>query len=229
MKKEKLIAVIGDIHGCYYTLCKLYNKLLAHTDEVYTVGDLIDRGPDSKSVIQFCIENNIKPVMGNHEDMLLKAIRNSHYEILPGYENNLSIWLWDGGGKTIKSYLGKVSKSFQKFANEFRECGHYDFISKLPLKMELESCIITHGGIIIDKPLDNVLWNRQIPSILDKLQIIGHTTFEGIVNVPNHFINIDTGCVFGGKLTGIIINEITGELIQTISEPSTKKKYKYKV
>ena len=73
---DKKIAIIGDIHGCYYTLKSLYCKI-TETDEVYSVGDLIDRGKYSKEVVQFCMDNNIKPVKGNHEDMMIKAIEKS--------------------------------------------------------------------------------------------------------------------------------------------------------
>jgi diadenosine tetraphosphatase ApaH/serine/threonine PP2A family protein phosphatase len=219
MKKERLIGVIGDVHGCYNTLCELYSKLIVHTNEIYTVGDLIDRGSDSKGVIQFCIDNNIKSVMGNHEDMLIKTIRKARHETVPGYETNLSNWVWNGGDKTIHSYLGNDSKSFRKFVDEFRDCGHYDFISKLPLKTELGKCIITHGGIIKNKPLYNVLWNREIPVKLDKIQIIGHTSSKEVNYFPNHYINIDTGCVFSGKLTRIIINDTTRKIVKIISIP----------
>jgi len=101
MKKLRIIGIIGDIHGSCREFSDLYGKLTAHTDEIYTVGDLIDRGPDSKGVIQFCIDNNIQPVMGNHEDMLIRAIRRSRYEVIPGYETNLSSWICEGGDKTI--------------------------------------------------------------------------------------------------------------------------------
>jgi diadenosine tetraphosphatase ApaH/serine/threonine PP2A family protein phosphatase len=224
MTKEKIIGVIGDIHGCYSELCVLYKTLLTHTDDIYSVGDLIDRGRDSKSVIHFCIDNNIKPVMGNHEDMLIRAIRKSNYEIVPGYETNLSHWQWNGGVQTIFSYLGKKSRSFRKFTAEFRDSGHYDFISKFPLKIELDNCIISHGGIKKNKPPDNVLWNREIPSKLKKIQIIGHTPTENVYYKPNHYMNIDTGCVFGGKLTAVVIDTKSDKLIRHISVPSEKKR-----
>jgi serine/threonine protein phosphatase 1 len=205
--KGNKIAVIGDIHGCYFELCKLYNKLISYTPEIYSVGDLIDRGPDSKDVIQFCIDCNTKPVMGNHEDMLIEAIRNPRYETVPGYENNKSIWLYNGGDKTIRSYLGRKSSSIKKFTSEFKSCGHYDFISNLPLKIELEHCIISHGGLITGKPDNNSLWNRDLPSKLDKLQVFGHTPVESPEYIPGHYINIDIGCVYNGKLTGVVISD----------------------
>ena len=220
MPKNNKIAVIGDIHGCDYALSELYDKLLSHTKKIYSVGDLIDRGPDSKSVIQFCIDNGIKPVMGNHEDMLLAAIRKSNYGIIPGYETNLSLWLCNGGNKTITSYLGKKSKSFRRFVDEFRDSGHYDFISALPLKIELENCIISHGGILKNKPLHYALWNREMPSKLNKTQIFGHTPTIKIEYVQDHYINIDTGCVYGRKLTAVIIDVKADELITHISVPA---------
>jgi serine/threonine protein phosphatase 1 len=193
MAKDDKIGIIGDIHGCINALRDLFNKLIVYTGEIYSVGDFIDRGPDSKSVIQFYKDNNIRPVIGNHEDMLLNAIRKSNYGIVPGYEPNLIHWLWNGGDKTTISYIGKKSKSFRKFTDEFRDCGHYDFISKLPLEIELENCIISHGGILLDKPLEDALWNRELPSKLGKIQIIGHTPTPKIELVKDHYINIDTG------------------------------------
>jgi serine/threonine protein phosphatase 1 len=75
MENSKKIAVIGDIHGCIGPLKDIYEKIVKYTNEVYSVGDLIDRGKNSKEVIQFCIDNKISPVKGNHEDMMLKAIQ----------------------------------------------------------------------------------------------------------------------------------------------------------
>jgi len=224
MPTDKIIAVIGDIHGCFLELSELYGKLSAHTDEIYSVGDLIDRGPDSKRVIQFCIDNGIKPVMGNHENMLLRAIRKSNYGIFSGFGTHINEWLWNGGKITVKNYLIEKTISFRKFADEFRDSGHYDFISSLPLKIELDNCIISHGGILKNKPLHYALWNRDIPSKLDKTQIIGHTPSVKIEFVQNHYLNIDTGCVFGGKLTAVIIDVTADEMINHISVPSKQKR-----
>lgn len=224
MTKDSTIGVLGDIHGCFNELRDLYNKLVEYSGEIYTVGDLIDRGPDSKSVIQFCIDKGIKPVMGNHEDMLLRAIRKSNYSIRPENETDLNDWLWNGGKKTMNNYLSENPKSFRKFADEFRDSGHYDFISNLPLKIELDNCIISHGGILKNKPLDDALWNRDEPSKLGKVQIFGHTPVPKIKYVQNHYINIDTGCVFGGKLTAVIIDVKADVLINHISVPSKQKR-----
>lgn len=68
----KRIAVLGDIHGCIIEFQELYNHLQWQSlDEIWTVGDLVDRGPDSGAVVQFCMDNNIKSVMGNHDDVIV--------------------------------------------------------------------------------------------------------------------------------------------------------------
>lgn len=206
MIKNKTIAIIGDIHGCYGELLDLYSSILKQTDEVYTVGDLIDRGPDSKQVIQFCIDYKIKPVTGNHEAMLLKAINKPRCKEYQGYDTNLENWRYNGGNQTIKSYLGDASINFKNFVKEFKETGHYDFITYLPLKIELDSCIITHGGLVSNKHPENVLWNREMPSKLNKLQVFGHTANRNVIYKPNHYINVDTGCVFYGKMSAVIIS-----------------------
>lgn len=222
MIKNKTIAVIGDIHGCYEELQDLYNSILKYTEEVYTVGDLIDRGPDSKKVIQFCIDNNIKPVKGNHEEILLKAINKPRYKEYQGYDTNLENWRYNGGNRTIKSYVGDSGINFKIFVKEFKECGHFEFISNLPLKIELDNCIITHGGIVTNAHPENVLWNRKIPSKLNKLQIFGHTAKRKVLFKQNHYINVDTGCVFWGTMSAVVISENSEPLV-ILSSRNTKE------
>lgn len=65
--------IIGDIHGCLTTLQALIAKA-GPVDQIVSVGDLIDRGPDSLGVIQYCIDNNIQVCLGNHELMMLDAM-----------------------------------------------------------------------------------------------------------------------------------------------------------
>lgn len=209
MKKSSFnkIAVIGDVHGCFNELVKLYSRICKYTEEVYSVGDLIDRGPDSEKVIQFCIENSIKPVRGNHEDMLIKAINKPGSQVVPGYETNKTQWLWNGGDMTIHSYISGKNVNFNKFADSFRENRHYGYISKLPYIIELDNYIISHAGIANNGHPENILWNREEPSLLNKLQIIGHTPNRKVIHKPGHYINVDTGCVFWGKMSAVILSD----------------------
>ncbi len=207
------IGVIGDIHGCIKTLQSVYKKLINETEEIYTVGDLIDRGPSSKGVIQFCIENNIKFTKGNHEDMLIDAIEHPS-------ENNIFIHYRNGGTKTAKSYIDKSEiDNYTEYFDAVKSSGHFEYLKHLPLTYEFPKVIISHAGIVEGGDRETILWNKTIPlQQLDKLQIIGHTPYRDYLYYEDYFINIDTGCVYDNKLTGVVIDIHTGKLIKSFEE-----------
>lgn len=218
MKKENLIAVIGDIHGCFYTLQKLFESIKNECTQVFTVGDLIDRGPYSKEVVQFCIDNNLMPVRGNHEDMLINAIGNSS-DIPAKREQNIDLYFSNRGDKTQKSYINsRDKKDFDVFKKEMQSNGHLKWIKNLPLKYESKVLVITHAGIIEDGDEQSILWNRDIPKRLNKLQIFGHTSIKEVDYVGEYFVNIDTACVYGNKLTALILEKSTAKFIDIVQE-----------
>lgn len=204
--------VISDIHGCYEELKDLlffleeegeYNK---DTDKLIFLGDYVDRGKDSRLVVKFVRElqennPNVIALMGNHEDMMI-----DHYR---GFD---SWWRFNGGDKTIKSYAG--------FNNQLRS--DIKWMENLPLYYEDENFIYVHAGVDVNKPLEQqdrqtLLWIRE-PFIwaekkYHKQVIFGHTptvTLNGgskpIYTITNN-VGIDTGCVFGGALTALIIDD----------------------
>ncbi len=79
---------IGDVHGMFDLLLKLIDKL-PKNNELCFLGDLIDRGPESKEVVDYVRDNNHLCVMGNHEDMMLDAFTHIESE---------NIWIYNGGG-----------------------------------------------------------------------------------------------------------------------------------
>lgn len=211
------IAVIGDIHGCFNTLLSLYKKLNG-IKEIYSVGDLIDRGKFSKEVVQFCIDANIKPVKGNHEDMMIKAVEKSD-KLFSFMYKDTELYYYNGGRETQYSYINsRLHSNFRKFREEIKSLGHFDFLNELPFKYEFEKVVISHAGVIEGGDDVTILWNRKTPSFLNKLQIYGHTPLENIEFKKNHYLNIDTGCVYENKLTVAIVNKVTGELIEIIEE-----------
>ncbi|MEO6695016.1 MAG: metallophosphoesterase [Ignavibacteria bacterium] len=216
---DKTITVIGDIHGCYNTLLSLY-KNLKNTNEIYTVGDIIDRGRYSKDVVQFCIDKKIKPVKGNHEDMMIKAIDSSD-KFFGFMFKDAELYYHNGGRETQFSYTGsRLFSDFKKFKQEIKELGHYEFLRCLPLKYEFPKVVISHAGIIEGGDDVSILWNRRMPAYLEKLQIFGHTPLQETMHMRNYYSNIDTGCVYENKLTAIIVDTTTGTIEETIQENS---------
>ncbi|MBK8980941.1 MAG: metallophosphoesterase [Ignavibacteria bacterium] len=211
------IAVIGDIHGCYYTLKKLYSRL-NNVSEIYSVGDLIDRGKYSKAVVEFCKSNLIRSVRGNHEDMMIKAIDKSD-KFLGFMFKEAEHYYHNGGKETQNSYIDSRSFSdFKKFKQKIKDTGHLDFIKSFPLKYEFKKVVISHAGIIKGGDDISILWNRRTPAMLDKLQIFGHTPLREYVYKRDYYLNIDTGCVFNNKLTAVIVDTETGKIKEVIDE-----------
>lgn len=215
-----LIAIIGDLHGCINTLKSLYPKLKEKTDEIYSVGDLVDRGPDSKAVIQFCMDNNIKCVRGNHEDILLKVIGEEpdRPDITP--QKRLENHIINGGDATYMSYTGSRDIDRELYKQNLIDTGHLDFIKSFPFKIEFPWVILTHAGIT--SATDDVIWHREVPAKLDKFQVFGHTPVHKIDHKPHWYANIDTGCIYKergfGILTAILLDSETGEVIEVIQE-----------
>ena len=106
---KKLHYVFGDVHGNLKTLLLLLSKLPKNAIPIF-VGDLIDRGPDSKGVIKLIKENNYKCVLGNHEEMMITSSDNVIDLILSnenGKLNNIrlfNLWLYNGGIEALSSY-----------------------------------------------------------------------------------------------------------------------------
>lgn len=222
MYSENIIAVIGDIHGCLFTLKSLYDKLIRETENIYSVGDLIDRGKHSKKVVQFCSLQNIIPVRGNHEEMLINAIETLKPDSDFQYSYPVSSYFQNGGGKTQESYIDTpLIDDFPKFASVFKQTEDYEYLKSFPLKIEFDKVVITHAGIVKGAAVnDDVLWNRRDPSDIGKLQIFGHTPVTDINIKEGIFAGIDTGCVYGeGRtLSAVIVDTNTGEILNTYSE-----------
>ncbi|MBI5326534.1 MAG: serine/threonine protein phosphatase [Ignavibacteriae bacterium] len=196
--------VIGDIHGCYYTLERLLMQKLriSKMDELYFVGDFIDRGPKSKEVIDLLLSLkeegfSINPVMGNHESLLI-----SHY-----YGTEIKDWKRNGCDATFRSF---GINSIYELENKYLE-----FFLNLPYYIELEDFIICHAGMNFDEPNPfeehfSMLWTRDDFVDLKKTGgrrlICGHTphTLEQIqLSLNSNKIQLDCGCVYLGRHPGV--------------------------
>lgn len=195
----KRTLAIGDIHGCLAPLELLW-KTVAPTpeDKVIFIGDYVDRGPDSKGVIDFCLglsdELDVTFLSGNHEEKFLLA-NLDHTE--------LAHWLeaW-GGGATLESY---GPGGFDDVPE-----AHWEFLRTGRLFTETETHIFVHANLEPDVELDAQLPFSMIhkkfgtpePHCSGKIMVCGHTAQKTHVPLDlGHAICIDTDPGRGGWLT----------------------------
>jgi serine/threonine protein phosphatase 1 len=200
---------ISDIHGCFKTLKELLETVVEfrRTDELYLLGDYVDRGPASCQVLEYLIELNalgykLFPLMGNHEDMMHNALEN---------ENELDIWFDNGAQETLKSYGIPNSGLFNHPALKRIPQKHIDFISNLPCYRKLDNYLLVHAGfnfflkdIFSDRSA--MLWTRKSGYVSSKTGnktiIHGHTPTpvavikDQLEKRGTNLINIDAGCVY---------------------------------
>lgn len=226
--------VIPDIHGCSKTLKALIGQQIRPgiNDVLWFLGDYIDRGPDSKGVIDYLMELeskefNVKLLLGNHEDYCVKAWeidRNTKRFLGIRFKTKTQkIWEMHGGIQTLESFG-------VDFAGDIPE-KYIDWMRKLRYYAELEKHIIVHAGLnfSIDDPLSDqfaMLWTKDfkvIPSkIRNKKVVHGHTPvdlefLDHVIRSDNyHFIDLDNGVYIPnkpgyGNLTAFELN--SGQLL----------------
>lgn len=196
----KRLLAIGDIHGCLTALNTLLSVVNPEAEDVVvTLGDYVDRGPDSSGVIERLFELDQEtqwvPLLGNH-DLLFR-------EVLAGVDTHLEGWLSVGGRETLESYGGfEVPESHRDFFES--GCGLY-------FEPEGESVFFVHGSVVPNRPLagqraEDLLWRRITEldefHVSGKRMICGHTAQRsGLPLITPYAICIDTWVFGEGWLT----------------------------
>lgn len=203
---------IGDIHGCVDELAVVLESIAPKEgDTVVFVGDYIDRGPASKEVIDYLIEFADGPadavfLKGNHEDMLL------HYLGFPGHYGES--FVFNGGAQTLESY-GMLEAAREEVCALLPE-KHLGFFQNLRHSYHRPPYLFVHAGIVPTKPLEeqsveDMLWIRHDfifhPHAIDATVVFGHTPMRTVMLDLPFKMGIDTGLVYGGKLSCIELTE----------------------
>ncbi len=194
---------IGDIHGCATALRTLLSAIeLSAEDTLVVLGDVIDRGPDSRDVLEqlLAVSRNcsLVPILGNHEQMLLDAIDGK----MP-----LSNWLIHGGAETLDSYGPGAALTEVPLT-------HYDFLCTWGDCHETDSHFFAHGNYSPKLPLAKQPWEEMRwrslrhsmpgPHASGKIAVLGHTANkQGKIVDQSHLLCIDTYCHGGGWLTAL--------------------------
>lgn len=198
------IYAISDIHGCFRTFYELLiGKIgLKKTDRLILLGDYIDRGDESREVVDFIIELikdgfDVRPLTGNHEQMLLKAYEDP--EMIP-------LWYMNSGQSTMVSFgISDIRDIKQEYLR---------FLKELPFYEKTGDYLFVHAGFndhITDPFSDkySMVWEcspkYENPLLMDKIIIHGHRPkkvdyIRSIISSGAAVIPIDTGCVYDMSL-----------------------------
>ena len=152
--------VIGDIHGGSQTLQALLDQLNPkHDDRIYLLGDYIDRGPDSKGVLYIIIDMqesgyDVRPIRGNHEDMLIRNFSQDH-------DLFSCQWTKNWGQKTLFSFGVKKPEDIPL---RYRK-----FLASLPYCYEEGEFILVHAGVdlglddpVNDTRVEHMAWGSTV-------------------------------------------------------------------
>jgi serine/threonine protein phosphatase 1 len=217
-KKEKKMSnhyIIGDIHGEYQTLLALVEKLPADAKLIF-LGDLIDRGSQSREVVAYIREHNYPVVRGNHEGFMMEDGQKLIDSLLADEEPNMSNdLLLVGAMKTMISYgLLEKQDNVYGFVKNMEGIAQLqddiDWMRSLPLYIKMDNphngelpIVISHASIGDFWGLEEsdykkfefyITSNRKEPSADATIfNIYGHTNVSSVV-IGERFINLDTGC-----------------------------------
>jgi serine/threonine protein phosphatase 1 len=211
MPREELTIAIGDSHGCRDMLAALLDRCFRYADgrslRFVFLGDYIDRGPDSRGVVETIIElqtrlpGRVICLRGNHEALLLDALATG----------DMRLWLFNGGDTTLDSYGINDRRDLGKLPPE-----HLTWFAALRTSYDDGLRFFVHAGVDPARALDDqtdhdLVWMREpfLSAERDygRLIVHGHTPLRsGKPDLRRWRLNIDTAAVYGGRLTAAVFD-----------------------
>ncbi len=243
----KRIYAIGDIHGCLAELDALLDRIAADGDsadlensvspndagdqaavapQLIFLGDYVDRGPDSKGVIDRLIAlKKARPesvfLKGNHEAIMLDFLNDPE---------DMLHWLEWGGEETLASYgvteaLSRPSEELAAELSEKMPATHLPFLKSLTLTHRQGDYLFVHAGIrpgiaIDDQQEEDLLWIRgrfhkaRVDERPDYVVVHGHQPMKKPLDAGWR-IAVDTGACWTGQLTAVALEGVTRRFIST--------------
>ena len=182
--------ICGDIHGCFSDLEEELEKLSFDKtkDRLFSVGDLVDRGPESFRVLEFLKAPWFFPIKGNHEDMILQCYDNRSASPIWHFENG-GVWIVELSDNQLEDYLDLI-----RDLPLIIQVGNIGIIHSLPNERSWDKLLkkVTSGD---RETIYNLLWERTTNDIecsgIDKI-FAGHTVGKK-VRTQGDLENIDTG------------------------------------
>ncbi len=199
--------IVGDVHGCYLELAQLLREahVVVGRDRVIFIGDLINKGPDSKRVWELFCRVQGESIMGNHEWSMLQLVDGDHHR--------------------HAKYLSDLERDFGSALPAFVRC-----VRKWPFWLDLGNYMLVHAGLAPGQhPSETDPWvlttirtwdgvgddllNPENPPWYEyyrgkRTVVFGHWAALGGMQ-RDRVIGLDTGCVYGGMLSALILPERT--------------------
>lgn len=225
---EALTYAVGDVHGHIERLVALLERCERYAAgremRVIFVGDYIDRGPNSRAVLERLIDlqtrapQRILCLRGNHEAVAMAAARGT-LETLD--DVSVEVWLDNGGGRqTLESY-GIADPAH--LPSE-----HVEWMASLPLCHDDGHRLFAHAGVnparsLSDQVEKDLLWIREpfLSSVADfgRLIVHGHTPVAACIPDWRHNrLNLDTSAGYGGPLTAAVFDGLRREPIAFLND-----------
>lgn len=205
---------IGDIHGMSDHLNAMLGMIDADLKEhgkpakIICLGDYVDRGPDSKGVIDIII-NRIKQ---NNDNIEMIALMGNHEDMMIG--EDFGLWIWNGGKETLTSYGIDIPKHYDSTFNfmDRLPSSHIHFLNNLRTYYQFGRFVFVHANahpdwMIHETPKQILIWERKYNLFNEEYKYGYHVTHghtpKQTIDIKRHQINIDTGCCFGGSLSAV--------------------------
>jgi serine/threonine protein phosphatase 1 len=201
---------IGDIHGCSIALAALIADIDPQPhDAIVTLGDYVDRGIDSKGVLDQLIELSARchlvSILGNHDQMMLRARKGP---------SEFRFWMQIGGDAALDSYSS--TGTLDRIPVE-----HFSFLEHCVSDYVTDTHFFVHANYKPDIPIDQLddqtlRWlslrdSVPGPHCSGKIAVLGHTPQEEVLDL-GYLICLDTGCCSGGWLTAMDV--VSGQIWQ---------------
>jgi len=225
------VYAIGDIHGHHDLLLDLQRRVVRDAEQrearrrvIVYLGDYIDRGPDSRAVIETLAKAPLPGfecvnLRGNHETLMLDYLED--IEVAP-------MWFVNGGDRTLESYgvavgLGEFGTGLQAAFRAALPVDHKDFLDRLLLSHVEGDYAFVHAGIrpgiaLADQDENDLIWIRgeflDARARHDHVIVHGHSISTG-PDVRENRIGIDTGAFMTGTLTAVVLDGSTRDFLQT--------------
>lgn len=232
MEKEKRTLIITDLHGCYDECMELLARMSfdEENDTLINLGDTIDRGPKIYETFQYLrglkerMGERLVLIRGNHEQMMLDAAAEGG--------RSRDLWYYNSGEKTVYAFLHHKHR-FQEYLAWYEEMPYY-YVT--------EHFICVHASLNDPDPAKNtretLIWGRDT-DYEGKIVMTGHTPYKAPLYFAGKYygtieenvwtylpetgmIALDTGCVYGNRLTGMIIRD--NKTFMVCSVPSGVKR-----